>query len=157
MAVKKVTGSGSAATSGTKDKAKKAGRVEFNIKTSVDTDGKDIVNADGELTGIPANFDWETHKPLTKSNFADTALYLDYRCDALQHRITKLTAIRTDLVKKVTHLRQFGDEDVRKLAMKATRMVDQLSALKKELQAEGVDLEALFADSDEVSEAEATE
>jgi hypothetical protein len=151
---KKVGGAAAAASKGATDaaktKTKKAKRTTFDVKTAVDAQGNSLVNGDNKLTGVPANFDPKTHKPLKAKMFADEAAGMEFKASQYEAKaaIFKLNAdkLREDAKK----FREFGDPEKRKSIKKLEKTAEQLLAIQESLAGEGADvdiesLEALLA------------
>ena len=119
-------------------KAKKKGRVAFDVKTAK-------VDDKGLLTAVPENFDPKKHKGLKKKQFADVATHMDYLSAMAKFNSERLAAKAVDLTARAERIRKFGDEGTRKKVAKVERMKKQMAALKAELEEQGIDVDALTA------------
>lgn len=121
------------AAPGTEDKKAKKEKV-----TKVDYPG--LKNAEGEsvlLTEVPADHDSKLHKPLKKANFENEATYLRMKADEFE---AKAVALR----KEADVSEKMGSKSERAKAKKLVQMQERMAELKKQLEASGVDVEALM-------------
>jgi hypothetical protein len=131
-------------TAAEKSKAERAKRVEYTKLCDADQ-----LNEDGVLTAIPGDWDAKKHLPLRKGDFADEAMFLDFRADDMETRgKALLTSAKLIRETAVTH-RKFGDPKKRAQVKRAQRMVEQLAKLKEQLKAEGVDVDEILKDASE--------
>lgn len=117
-------------------KDKKGGRKIFDIASF--TGKKD---ANGKLMEIPSTWNPKEFKPLSRKEFASDDVFLDFRAQDLELKIERVVKLAKDLRVRASNLRKFGDEKTRKKAAKLQRMREQMAALEKELESEGVTAE----------------
>lgn len=129
----------------------KAGKTVLDYSKFVNAKGESIVNDDGLLTAAPtrivsedgtvtqSGWDSKLHKPLGKDDFASEGPYLSYRASSLRERAERSIIMADKLDAKATRLGKYTSDKARKKAEKLARMREQMVALEKELEGEGVD------------------
>jgi len=140
------------------NKKEEKGRKGFAIKDAKyrDAESKIVsaVNSDGLLIAIPkaikdgekvvyAGYDVRKHLPLKKSDFASLGTYMRYQGFVARYKADVLIKIATEKETKANHIEKFGDEQTRRKVQKVARMREQLEALQKQLEAEGVDISGI--------------
>lgn len=95
---------------------------------------------EGGLTSVPSDFDGKKFQPLEKENFADPAVWMEYRAAIVEARGHRMIEAAKKMRNTAIRQRQFGNEDTRKRVAKATKIVDQLGDLRIQLIRDGVDL-----------------
>lgn len=140
------------AAPGTKEpkaKKEKVERVDYPIvagtEWSVTTGEGDA--AVTKLTAWPTDHDPKVHKPLTRKDFADEAVFYDVQADRLERQAKKFRD-------KAAETRTLGNVKERVKAKKLIAAMKRMEDMKAELVASGVDLEALMKSLQE-SKAEA--
>jgi len=98
-----------------------------------DKDGKTTT----KLKDFPADFDPKLHKGLTRKDFENEAPFLRKLADELEGRVKKLRAEADDAEK-------LGSASQRATAKKLRAMFDKFNELKKELEADGVDVATIM-------------
>jgi len=140
------------------NKKEKKGRKAFVIKDVKyrDTEGKIVsaVNSEGLLIAVPsaikdgekvvyAGYDVRRHLPLKKSDFAGLATYMRYQAFVARCKAAILIKSAEEKETKASHIEKFGDEQTRRKVQKVARMREQLEALQKQLETEGVDISSI--------------
>lgn len=99
-----------------------------------------VKNDDGLFTEAPTNYDHVKYKPLKKSDFLADETYLDHQA-TICHAKSAIYAKKAEkLERNAEQLREFGDPETRKRAMKLQKMRESLAALEASLIEDGVDL-----------------
>jgi len=125
---------------------KKNAKKERKQKPILDiSEFSDIVNEDGLFTAVP-EYEIAKFRPLTKSDFASTDVFLDYRATILEFKSKTLAESAQNMRTKADRLRKFGDEDTRKKVEKAARLRKQFAALSATLADDGIDINELLDD-----------
>lgn len=94
-----------------------------------------------KLKAIPEDFDAKIHEPLKAGDFEDEAVYLDFRAAQCEKQAA---TFRTQEGK----IRALGNAADKQKATKLVKMRERMEALKAQLKAEGVDVEALMRSDD---------
>lgn len=97
--------------------------------------GKDAA----KLAEWPADFNSATHQPLTADDFLAEDVFWE-------HKATEYEARACDCRKKADLFRRFGSAEKRKSAENASKMLERLLALKKELEGSGINLSDVGVD-----------
>lgn len=107
-------------------------------------DGAAYVVAEGEgesrtvrFTEWPADFDPKTHKPLTRSQFADESVYYTHQADAFEARAKRFRGL-------ATQSKQLGGLKDKTKAKKLLKMQARLNELRASIEADGTDVAALL-------------
>lgn len=134
---------GPSAKPGTKDeKAKKAPkRIEFSAP-----EGAAYVNADGKFTAVPTDWDAKKHQPLKRKTFADDSQWLELRAQDYDRRAAALR-------KQAVEGKKLGNVKDKAKAKKLLGMQKRMEDLRKQLEADGIDVAALLGAQAEKVEA----
>lgn len=139
---------------------KEKGRIEFPIQGTRyrNAEGQIVtaVNSEGLLIAVPkpikddegkkvlyTGFDVRKHLPLKKNDFASFATFMYYQAFIARCKAVILIKSAEEKEAKASRIEKFGDENTRKKVQKIARMRDQLAALEKQLEADGVDVSNL--------------
>lgn len=132
-------------------KARKAQLPEYHGTYEYGADGnatqiQDGNNEDGsprmvykrvKLTTIPTDFDSAKHAKLKSSDFADEAMFLDFRATQLETTAKKFRG-------RAEQLRKIENVDDRKKVNRLEKMREQMAKLEESLKSQGVDTNALL-------------
>jgi hypothetical protein len=124
--------------------AKKGGgskRKQFDLVGSKDPNVypfKGIAGDDGAIVAVPTGYDFATMKPLKKKDFAKPSLFKLYKAGEMDF---KAAAFR----KEAEQLAKSGDGKGAGKANRLVKMVQKAADLRKELESQGIDVEALLA------------
>lgn len=99
-----------------------------------DADGKATV----KLDEYPADWDAKVHKPLRRKDFTGDHVFLE-------RRATELEAKAKQLRIEAEEARKLGNSADRAKAKKLRSMLDKVADLKKELEAQGIDVTSLVS------------
>ena len=108
----------------------------FNIATALDADGVAIPVEEKRLTGLPANYPHGKVKPLGRSDFSTSALFLDFQCASLEHRIGGMSKKLAGLQVKAENARKYKTDKAQKRANRIDQLAKMLADLKAEQAAE---------------------
>lgn len=86
----------------------------------------------------PGDFDWKSHKPLKKKDFASDDGFFIYKAEEFE---AKAKAFRT----QAEEAKKMGSTKDRAKAKRLVKMQEKMAELMKQLQAQGIDTEALLA------------
>ncbi len=90
---------------------------------------------------LPEDYDSKQHKPLRKKDFENEWDYFDYQAGEHERLAEKCAA-------SAEQSRKMGTGPQRKSAKRALKLREQLNALVADLKAEGVDTDALLAETE---------
>jgi hypothetical protein len=99
----------------------------------VDAAPANELNAQGELVGIPAEYDETKHKKPRGKDFADSADYLEFNAIQDELRAEELLAKAAESRKKADQIRKMGDPEQRKKMSKFQKALDNVMKFKEEL------------------------
>jgi hypothetical protein len=119
---------------GTKKAEKKAAKKEKAVFEGGDR------NDDGQLISVPTDWNAAEHKRLSKKDFGDVALWLDFEAMLIDRRVEMLQKAAENKRDKATKLRQFGDEATRKKIARVEKLKEAQAKILAEL-AEGGDVD----------------
>lgn len=113
-------------------------------------DGKQVplVNADGKLVGVPVGYDYAKHKAPKRGDFYDEADFYEWKSTVYASQAQRLAKRSESLLENSRQMRKFADPAQRALVKRRVRLAEQMAELDAQLEADGVDVEALDADSD---------
>lgn len=94
-----------------------------------------------KLSAIPTDFDAKIHEPLKAGDFSDEALYFEFRAEQCEKQAQSFRH-------QAGKIRALGNAADKQKAAKLVKMRERMEALKAQLAAEGVDVEALLAADD---------
>lgn len=143
---------------GRKAGAAKVEKTDYPGLLAVDESGNAVMIDDGaggqvqqrnKLTAVPTDYDAKKYAKLKSSDFADEAVYMDFRAAEAQRLVTLFS-------NRARKLRTLGSVADRARANKLIKMRENMAKLAAQLKAEGVDVDALTADENEAP-AETTE
>lgn len=97
-----------------------------------DAQGKGTV----KLEDFPADYDPKIHKQLRKADFVNEAPFLERRAAQLEKAAANLRA-------EAAQARTLGSTADRQKAKKLKSMIDKVAELRKEFEAQGLDVDAL--------------
>jgi hypothetical protein len=86
---------------------------------------------------VPTGFDFNQNKPMKKRQFASDAIYYEHRAAQMDHKATAFRAKADECKKLGSHADQVKTRKLEKLNVK-------MLELRKELEAQGVDVEELL-------------
>ena len=132
-----------AAPKAKKEKKEKVPTPAFDLATAVDAQGRSVVDKDGKLTAIPANYDYDKFESLAKEDFSNRSAFFTYKANVCERRIAELTTKAMEYRKSADRATKFGDDDTEKKVKKAQKIKAQLAAFLAELEKDGVDLSKL--------------
>lgn len=151
------TGNGKNQSTEKEKKRSKSKRVAFPLDTAMysNINGELVsaVNSEGLLITVPVSiiqadgtvryegYDPRKHLPLKKNNFTDIATFIKYQAYLLKIRGNNLLKLAADKEAKADRIAKFGDEQTRRKVQKIARMREQLEALQKQLQEEGIKID----------------
>ena len=139
-------GSGSAkSTKGEKPKKEKKAKVKRTdfLKNA----NKDELDGNGKLKVVPAEWDGVLHNGLRKADFAEEFTFKTWKADQLESKIQKDQAKLLGLREEAETIKKFGDPKKRSQMKRAMRLTDQLSKLREQLMADGIDVDSLLSKS----------
>lgn len=111
-------------------------RPEFDKSRARDAAGNPItVNAEGQLTGVPANWD-KDYLPAHRGDFASRLLFLQYRHGLALARVAAAQAHVKDIEGEI-HEETHGLDPVASMTRKRDKLAAQLAAINAQLAAEG--------------------
>lgn len=120
-----------------KEEREKKVRPAFDFASAVDATGSKIsLDAEGRLTGIPANYS-EKFAKLERSNFASRELFFNHRASMIDTRIAALQERKQELLARAAGKAQ---DPVAKNKKKLEKMRKQMAELEALLKAEGVNV-----------------
>lgn len=136
-------------------------RVDFDLTTAVNDKGESVAKTDGEgddaatvLTGVPANWNMNKHKPLTKENFDGEVNFLLFKASVADQWAKRYLESAAKYREAAERSAKYGDEDTRKKAAKLDKMRREYLALQAELAAEGIESKPLTEEATETASAE---
>ena len=124
------------------------GRPEFDITTAIDASGnaigliKDEESGENQLTAIPANWDFEAHKVIPRSSFAQDNHFKRYRANVLRLKAKRLTETAARLEVEAENIERFGNDEQRKQANKMAKQRAAFIEYFEGLKRDGVTLSA---------------
>lgn len=80
----------------------------------------------GKLAALPTDWDSKKHLPLGKSDFADEAVFFDWKAEQAQRQANRFAKLAREC-------REGGTEEQRKAKKKFAKMRDQMEAMQQEL------------------------
>ena len=99
------------------------------------------ITDEDKLKDVPADWDAKIHKPLKRMDFEHESVWFFMRADQLE---TKAGILR--------HLgeesKKFGSKKDQTKAKRLKKMQEKMAELQKELESQGIDVNALLADQD---------
>lgn len=130
--------------------SKRVKKTAFDLKNAQmkDKEGKLVsaLNEEAELlVGIPEGFSFVTHKPIKKSEFSSTGHFMTHRAALLVHKGETLVNAGKALSAKAESYLKLGDDKSAKSMKKAEKAAAGLAELQAELEASGIDINALLA------------
>lgn len=140
------------------NKKEDKGRKAFVIKDAkyLNTEGKIVsaINSDGLLIAVPTvikdgekvvyvGYDVRKHLPLKKSDFAGLAIHMRFQAFVARCKAGILIKNAEEKEAKADRIEKFGDETTRRKVQKVARMKEQLEALQRQLEQEGVDISSI--------------
>ena len=130
--------------SGKNDKSAKPGTEDAAGKKDKST-GRPVHphvgNEDQEVypfSTLPGDFDFGKHKALKKKDFIADHQFFSYRADELRHKADEMTA-------KAEEAKVLGSTKDRAKAKRLRKMQEKMAELRKSLEEDGVDVDALLA------------
>ena len=90
-----------------------------------------------KLTAIPADFDFNTHRMIRKSQFDDEALFYELLAGKKEHEASQLRA-------RAEEIRTLGSKADRAAARQLAKLKAKYEAISAKLAAQGLDPEALM-------------
>lgn len=122
-------------------KAQKAARPRYS--ESIEAREAGDVNADNKLIRAPTAFDAKKHKTVKKSDFANEAVFMEFRADAVEERGRALLSRADEMRDAAKEMARFGSDPAKAAAAKKlAKLKAQQAELEALLAAEGVDLNA---------------
>ena len=98
-----------------------------------DADGKAV-----KLSEVPADYDRKIHKDLKRGQFTDDAQFFGFMASRAQAKVDFF-------LRKAEEAKRVGNTADRARAKKLLKMREQMAALRKQLEEQNVDVDALLA------------
>lgn len=86
---------------------------------------------------VPADFDYDAHKPLKKRDFAEDYVYLEYKAAECEAKAAQFR-------KEAEECKKLGSSSARAAAKRLVKMTEKMAELQAQLAAAGVDVDALL-------------
>ena len=86
---------------------------------------------------VPADFDYDAHKPLKKRDFAEEYMYLEYKAAECEAKASQFR-------KEAEECKKLGSSSARAAAKRLVKMTEKMGELTQQLKAAGVDVDALL-------------
>lgn len=136
-------------------RAKRQARVSFLTTEAAKPFLTTEADGTAKLTAVPTGFDQTKHLPLTKDNFADEGVFLQWRAAFFEERGHRLLRLAEKIRRDAATVAKYGTPEKRKQIKRAQKLADQLAELRKTLAAEGIDLSDLDVSAQDGSEDDA--
>lgn len=91
---------------------------------------------------MPDGFNFKTHKPLKKANFVEEFVYFGHRAEYAKYQVSVWET-------KAKESKLLGSTKSRRQKKAVVRLQDKMTELKKTLEKQGINVEALLAASAE--------
>lgn len=141
MAKTQVTGTSSKPTQAAAEPKEKKAKVARKVHPLVGSKDAKVY----PFPSIPTDFDFKTMKILKKKDFADGAIFFEFKAREMEHKAGLFR-------EKAKEEAVTGGGKAKQAKKRFVKMVDKMAELKKQLEDQGVDINELMANLQKAKE-----